>query len=149
MQHVLEREMVIPRPRDEVFSFFSDAFNLEIITPPRVRFEILSEKPISMRVGAEIRYRMRLFGIPFRWKTLIRKWDPPHRFVDGQESGPYRQWEHTHEFEDLGDQTRMRDHVFWRLPLEPLGEIAFPIVRRQLEQIFDYRQEVITARFGS
>ena len=90
MQHVLEREMVIPRPRDEVFSFFSDAFNLEIITPPRLRFEILSEKPIPMRVGAEIRYRMRLFGIPFRWRTLIRKWDPPHRFVDGQESGPYR-----------------------------------------------------------
>ena len=148
MQHVLEREMEIPGTREEMFVFFSDAFNLELITPPRLRFEILSPKPIPMRVGAQIEYRMRLFGVPFRWRTVIREWEPPYRFVDGQERGPYRQWEHTHEFEDLGDRIRMRDHVAWRLPMEPFGELAFPIVRSQLNQIFDYRSSAIAARFA-
>lgn len=130
-----------------MFAFFSDAYNLELITPPRLRFEILTPKPIPMKVGAEIKYRLRLFGVPFRWRTLIREWDPPAGFVDGQERGPYRQWEHTHEFEEFGNGTRMRDRVLWRLPLEPLGDLAFPIVRSQLEQIFDYRHDAICSRF--
>ena len=70
MNHVLEREQFVPRPVAEVFAFFSDAANLERLTPPRLNFKILTPLPIAMRSGAVIDYQLSLFKVPFRWRTL-------------------------------------------------------------------------------
>jgi ligand-binding SRPBCC domain-containing protein len=139
--HVLEREMRIARPRSEVFAFFADAKNLEALTPDSLHFEILTPHPIAMRAGTLIDYRLRLLGIPFRWRTLIESFEPERQFVDTQLKGPYAYWHHTHTFEDLPDGgTLMHDHVKYALPLGPLGEIARVLfVDRQLAQIFDFR----------
>jgi ligand-binding SRPBCC domain-containing protein len=101
--------------------------------------------PLEMRLGALLDYRLSLFGVPFRWHTQITKWDPPNRFVDEQLRGPYARWVHTHTFTETERGTLIDDHVLYRLPLSPLGEMAFPIVRRQLARIFSYRQEAVRA----
>ena len=140
----LERSTWIPRPVGEVHLFFADITNLQRITPPELRFRIVTPVPVEMRTGALIDFQLSLFGMPFRWHTEISSWDPPHRFVDRQLAGPYAQWVHLHEFVSERDGTRMRDAVDYTLPLGVLGLAALPLVRRELERIFDFREAAIT-----
>ncbi|MEH3054689.1 MAG: SRPBCC family protein [Patulibacter minatonensis] len=143
---MLSRTHELEGTPEEVFPFFADAFNLEAITPPFLGFGVLTPAPIALGTGTVIQYGMRLHGIPITWVSSIQRWDPPHAFVDTQLRGPYRFWHHTHRFEALpGERTLMRDDVRYALPLPPLGELALPFVRRDLERIFDYRREVLPA----
>jgi ligand-binding SRPBCC domain-containing protein len=147
--HTLRRGQWTPRPPGEVFEFFSDARNLAGITPPWLGFRILTLGPIRLQPGARISYRLSVHGLPIRWTTEIRQWLPPHRFVDVQLSGPYALWHHTHTFEPINGGTRMCDVVRYRLPFGPLGRLinAF-IVRGDVKQIFDYREQRIRELFG-
>jgi ligand-binding SRPBCC domain-containing protein len=148
--HVLEREQWIPASLEEIVAFFADAANLDALTPPWLRFRILSPLPIEMRQGARIEYQLRLAGVPIRWRTRITKWDPPYAFVDVQERGPYAQWEHSHQFRPCADGVWMADVVRYALPFGPLGELAHALgVRATLAAIFDYRFAQIRERFGS
>ena len=132
------------RSRSEVFAFFADAANLQRITPDSLRFEIRSPQPIAMRSGATIHYQLSLFGLKFRWCTLIESFEPESRFVDVQTMGPYRSWRHTHTFSDAPGGTLVRDHVEYEVPLGPLGELANRLfVARQLRRIFDFRRTAI------
>ena len=146
--HILEREQRVPLPPEDVFPFFEDAYNLEDITPPFLGFRVVTARPIDMRAGALIEYRLKLHGVPVRWKTQIESFDPPHTFTDVQLSGPYKLWHHTHVFEPDGrGGTIMRDRVLYELPFGPLGEVAHALfVRRDLRRIFDFRQEVVVRR---
>jgi hypothetical protein len=145
----LEREQWIPAPIDAAFGFFSDAANLEAITPPWLGFRILTPLPIAMRPDARIEYTLRLAGVPLRWRTRIAEWDPPTGFVDVQERGPYGLWEHAHSFEDHGKGVLMRDRVRWGLPFGALGRLAYVPVHAALASIFDYRFEAIRERFAA
>ena len=141
---VLRREQRLPRPPAEVFPFFADAGNLEAITPPWLSFRIVTPRPIEMRQGTLIEYRLRLHDLPIRWLTVIADWEPGVRFVDTQIRGPYALWHHTHEFEPDGDGTLMRDTVRYALPFGPFGLLAQRLfVARDLERIFDYRAEAL------
>jgi ligand-binding SRPBCC domain-containing protein len=128
-----------------VFPFFAEARNLERITPPLLGFRVVGDEPIEMRRGAIIQYRLKLHGLPVDWLTRIDEWEPDARFVDQQLAGPYRLWHHTHTFEPRGDCTLMRDTVRYALPLWPLGELALPLVRRDLARIFDHRRDSVGA----
>jgi ligand-binding SRPBCC domain-containing protein len=146
--HTLRREQWIQRPVHEVFAYFADAYNLEEITPPWLGFQILSTTAKTISKGTEIRYRLRLHGIPIHWRTEIRIWDEPNRFVDVQRSGPYRLWHHTHLFEAHGDRTKMTDVVRYILPFGILGRIVHAIkVRDDVQRIFDYRYRRIAELF--
>lgn len=145
----LHTQLALSRPLEEVFGFFADAANLEELTPPELCFRILTPLPIEMREGALIEYQLRLFGVPFGWRTRIALWQPPERFVDVQERGPYRLWEHTHRFEPIGGGTRVEDELRYALPFPPLAGLAHPVVRRQLDRIFAYRTAALAARFGT
>jgi ligand-binding SRPBCC domain-containing protein len=149
--HVLRREQRLPAPPGAVFEFFADAGNLEAITPGWLRFRIVTPRPIEMRPGALIEYRLRLHGVPVSWRTRIEAWEPGVRFVDAQLRGPYRLWHHTHEFApDGAGGTLMRDTVRYALPLGPLGELARRLfVARDLAAIFDFRAGRVTAAFTS
>jgi ligand-binding SRPBCC domain-containing protein len=138
-------------PVEEAFAFYGDDRNLEPMTPPWLHFEVTSPRPVVMEAGALLDYRLRLHGVPLHWRTRIETWEPPLRFVDYQEKGPYSLWEHTHTFEEDGNgATAIRDRVRYAIPLGPLGDLAHGLfVRRDLERIFDYRRDTLVRLLAS
>jgi len=148
--HRVETRLWLPHGREELFPFFADAHNLEAITPPWLRFAVLTPAPIRMRAGALIDYRLRLHGVPLRWRTEIAVWEPPVRFVDRQVSGPYALWEHEHRFRNVAGGVVMFDHVSYRIRggrlADRVGDLA--VARRDLRRIFEYRRDALEARFG-
>lgn len=148
-ERLLESVQFVGRPLPEVFAFFSDAGNLERITPAFLHFRILSPMPVAMAAGALIEYRIRLFGIPFRWESIIEAWEPGVRFVDVQRKGPYALWHHTHEFREVPGGTLVVDRVRYAMPMGFLGEIGHALfVRRSLGRIFGHRRRVIGELLG-
>jgi ligand-binding SRPBCC domain-containing protein len=147
--HRLYREQLVPRPLEDVFGFFSEAANLELITPPWLGFNLIGTEPSVLRPGALIEYRLRLHRLPLRWVSRIALWEPGRTFVDVQVRGPYRVWRHRHDFDRRGDATIVRDRVEYALPLGPLGVLAHrAFVERDLAHIFDYRRAAVTRLLG-
>lgn len=142
----LEQSVIVPRARSEVFPFFADARNLEVITPPWLEFEVLTEGDIEMAPGARIDYRLRFRGIPIRWTSEITRWEPPHAFTDEQRRGPYRLWRHTHTFEEVEGGTRAGDRVEYAVPGGAVVHALF--VRRDVQKIFDYRARKLAELFA-
>ncbi len=144
----LDAEVWLPKPVDEVFPFFSDAHNLEEITPPMVRFNVLTPKPIPMQAGTLIDYKLRIRGVPVRWTTKIVAWEPNQRFVDEQLKGPYAKWHHEHRFVAKDGGTLCTDTVHYALPLGVLGSVAHRlIVKNDVRKIFEYRQQALLKQF--
>ena len=139
--HRMERVTEIAAPLEEVFSFFADAENLETISPPWLRFRITTPGPIIMKEGALIRYRLRLRMVPISWTTRITAWQPPHRFVDEQLSGPFRMWVPEHTFEERNGRTLARDRVDYIVPGGAIVHRLF--VRPDLEKIFAFRENIL------
>jgi len=140
----LERSQLVRRSIDETFGFFADAANLQAITPEYLHFQILTPLPVEMREGALIDYRLRLYGLPIRWRTRIDEFVPGSHFVDSQIRGPYRLWRHRHEFHETGEGIVVVDKVDYQLPLAAVGRAMHAVmVRSTLEQIFDYRREQV------
>lgn len=147
---LLATELWLPQPRDRVFPFFADARNLEELTPPWLRFEVLTPPPITMRTGLRIDYRLRLHGFPLRWQSEITAWEPPFRFVDEQRRGPYRVWHHEHRFEERDGGTLCIDIVHFRAPGGPLRPwIEKWFVRPDVERIFAYRTRRMRELFSA
>ena len=142
----LTNELWLPQPPAEIFPFFADASNLERLTPPSLRFRILTPPPIEMAVGTLIDYRIRLRGIPMRWQSEITEWEPPHRFVDEQRRGPYRQWIHEHTFTPQDGGTLAVDIVQYAV----LGGVTIQrlFVAPELRRIFDYRNATLENYFS-
>ena len=140
----LELSVSVPVSLREAFAFFENPYNLARITPPWLNFRITSPERIQMRKGAEITYQIRWLGVPVNWKTVIAEYEPPFFFVDEQASGPYAHWRHRHEFKPAESGVIVSDCVDYALPLGLLGRLAHRlIVRRQLQEIFDYRRKAL------
>jgi ligand-binding SRPBCC domain-containing protein len=141
---VVRTQVVVPRPLEETFAFFADARNLEAITPPLLGFEIVDAPARETQLHDLIDYRLRLRGLPMRWRTRIAAWEPPHRFVDEQLRGPYAWWIHEHTFEaDGADATIMRDEVWYRPRGGPLVArlVDRAFVQRDVAEIFRWREQ--------
>jgi ligand-binding SRPBCC domain-containing protein len=151
---VLEFETTIAAPLERVWAFYSDPVKaLPALTPPDIEVSMESaDRPVQ--VGSRIILNIRqplLQRRRVRWVAKIVEHRPPHpvafgeeaRFVDEQESGPFKMWRHEHDFERIDEKTtRMLDRVTYRVPFGPIGWIAdFVFVRRQLAEMFRYRHE--------
>ncbi|PYJ03582.1 MAG: CDP-paratose 2-epimerase [Verrucomicrobia bacterium] len=135
--------MTLPVPTERVFTFFSDVANLPRVEPPWLGFQIISPLPIVMQKGTIIEFKLRLLSLPVRWQSLISQWDPPQMFADEQLRGPFKTWVHIHRFQELTSGTLMEDEVEYSLPFSRLGEMADPLIRRQITRIFRFRQQRI------
>ena len=144
-EYVLCCRARIPRRRDEIFPFFSDARNLEKITPSLLKFKVVTTGEIEMKTGALIDYRLKIRGVPVKWRTEITAWEPPERFEDSQLKGPYRQWIHEHAFVDEGETTLMQDRVRYKV----LGGaiIHWLAVKRDVVKIFTHRNQIMRDLF--
>lgn len=148
-EHILRRSQTLNQSIDEVFDFFSSAANLEKITPPELNFQITTPQPFEISKGTLIDYKLSLRGIPITWQTLISEWNPPYSFIDESLKGPYKQWIHQHTFiANENGGTDMEDIVRYRLPFEPLGDLAHWFVKRELDYIFNYRKTAVVRLLG-
>lgn len=141
----LTSTFALEQPIDVVFPFFSDAHNLEKLTPPWLKFRVLKPAPISIERGTTIDYRLRIHGLPIRWTSQIDVWEPPHRFADSQLRGPYRRWEHEHTFSENGEGTLVGDRVEFEVPG---GRIPGRLASADVRRIFAYRRERLSELFG-
>ncbi len=135
----------LPAPLEETFAFFGEARNLERITPPFLRFRIMTPGAIEMRPGALIDYQLRVRGFPIHWQTEITDWNPPDSFTDVQLRGPYRKWVHQHTFCSENGGTRVEDTIHYLVPGGTL--IDRLIIRPDLRRIFGYRRTKIEELF--
>lgn len=143
---VLSTKIWVPLSRPNVFEPFSDAFQLQQLTPPWLKFRVLTPGPIEMQQGQLIDYQIGLHGMPIRWRTEITEWEPPFRFTDSQIKGPYRRWVHTHTFEEIDGGTLMRDRIEYSVPGGSLVNRLF--VQGDLKQIFNYRHDQLPGMLG-
>ena len=143
----LTATMEVRRPIEEVFQFFSDAANLETITPPWLNIKILTPMPFEIGKGSLLDYRIQLHYIPIKWRTEISQWQPPHKFTDQQLKGPYKRWHHEHFFEDIGnDITKVIDKVHY---IPRGGSLLHKwMVKPDLKKIFEYRQHKLSEIFS-
>jgi uncharacterized protein (TIGR01777 family) len=146
----------VPRSLTENFEFFSDAKNLEKITPAILNFKIVGMSTEKIESGTLIDYKLKIHGVPADWRTKINLWNPPHEFSDVQLKGPYKVWDHTHRFfavpkqtpivnhADAKEWTLMTDQVYFKLPFGFLGRTGgILFVKKDVQNIFSYRKTVI------
>lgn len=145
---VLERQQWVPQPVDQVFPFFSDEKNLEALTPPWLNFHVVGKSSESVEAGTTIDYRLKIRGVPVRWRSQIEAWKPGVRFVDRQLRGPYAFWHHDHAFESVRGGTLLSDKIHFRVPGGTVGKLWLePWVRRDVEKIFDFRTGQVRGQF--
>lgn len=142
-ENFFSAKQFVPLERQQVFSFFSKAENLEILTPPWLNFNILNSSTPAVEKGTFINYKLKIHGVPVRWRTLIKEWNPDSSFVDFQLKGPYKKWHHLHTFEDVPGGTLISDNVTFVIPGGVLGKALLPLIQRDVETIFKYRQKKI------
>jgi ligand-binding SRPBCC domain-containing protein len=140
-------QLVLPRKRDEIFRFFADAGNLELLTPPWLKLHVLTSRSIEMHSGTLIDYKLRVHGLPLKWRSEITVWNPPERFVDEQRRGPYHKWIHEHGFQETGDGTLCTDFV--RYSVFGGALVNWLLVRRDVEKIFEFRTGQLRKLFGA
>lgn len=138
----------VPASIEKVFGFFSDEKNLERITPPLLNFSVEKKSTAEIGQGTLIDYKLKIHGFPAKWRTRIETWNPPHEFTDTQLKGPYSKWYHTHTFESFRGGVLMKDRVLYRLPMGFLGRLGgLWLVKRDVDEIFNYRRKVIREMF--
>ncbi|MCK6548268.1 TIGR01777 family oxidoreductase [Myxococcota bacterium] len=149
-RYQLHQAAKIDAPLATVFSFFSKAENLALLTPPNMTFDLRTPSPIAMRAGTTIDYDVKVGPVPMKWRTAIERFEPGKMFVDSQARGPYATWWHVHEFRPMGDSTVVEDHVFYTPPLGIFGRLAHALfIAPKLREIFAYREKAIRLRFGA
>jgi ligand-binding SRPBCC domain-containing protein len=142
-----ESQLWLPQPRSKVFAFFSDAQNLDLITPPWLHFRTITSGQTGMREGTVMDHRLRIHGFPLRWRSEITHWDPPARFVDEQVRGPYWLWIHEHRFEERDGGTLVHDYVRYAVLFDFLIHRLF--IRPDIERIFAYREKKLREIFAT
>ena len=144
----LKRRQWLPYRLEDVFQFFSDAHNLEQITPPWLHFKILDQSTDQIGRGTVFDYKIRIRGLPIKWRSLITQWNKGSDFVDVQIKGPYRVWHHTHRFFEYRNGTWIEDEIYYKPPVIPFISILIDaFVNRDVRVIFDYRQKTIEKIF--
>jgi len=147
--HNLHREQFLPAAREQVWDYFCDPRNLNEMTPPDMKFFIITNPLERMAAGQLIEYRVEFIrGWKSLWLTEIAHVREREYFVDEQRIGPYEFWYHEHKFEQVDGGTRMIDHVTYSIGFGPLGDLMNAVwISHRLKSIFDFRAQKIQEIF--
>ncbi len=138
----------VPRSREDVFPFFSEANNLGKITPEHLVFKIDKMTTEKIKKGSVIDYRLKIHGLPIRWRSVIEDYIPPMRFTDTQVKGPYKRWTHLHRFTEISGGTLIQDDIVYKVPFGVLGDFLMgKLIKDDLNKIFNYRKSKIKEIF--
>ena len=151
MVHQLKREQQLNCDIETAWKFFSAANNLSKITPKDMNFVVRTKmESDEIYEGMIIDYYVSpLLGIKMDWQTEITQVNHPNSFTDFQKKGPYKLWNHFHEFIPNEKGVLIRDTVDYELPMGFLGEIAHKLfVKSKLENIFSYRFNILEKMFN-
>jgi ligand-binding SRPBCC domain-containing protein len=161
-------EQWLPYPVEEVFAFFADPDNLPALLPPRQKARIekvdlappppraSASKPVTTAgSGSLITLSFRPFPfcpVRVRWQAEIHDFAWNEGFCDRQLRGPFASWNHCHYVRRIDaiqiDVTLVTDVIEYELPLGPIGQLAHRLfVRKQIENIFAYRQDQLARLF--
>ena len=148
-KYKIEFEQFIDLPIKDVFLFFSQPKNLSLITPARLKFNVLTPEPIEMKEGQLIDYTLTImYIINIRWTTLITMYKEPNVFIDQQLKGPYSLWHHTHTFEEKDEGTLIKDKVIYGVPFGWVGRfLHFIYIKYDVNSIFKYRHQILKKIF--
>jgi ligand-binding SRPBCC domain-containing protein len=149
--HSVKNIQKIPAALEEVWDFYSSHANLQTITPPSMKFKVISQNnDEKLYPGQIIEYKVSpVLAIPLYWKTEIREVVAPGYFMDEQRKGPYSAWQHQHYFKAIEGGTEMTDIVLYKTPLGPLGELAnILFIKGKLRNIFRFRFNKMEEIFG-
>jgi len=140
MEHI-ERRVTIASSIEDVFHFHDDTANLIKITPPSINVSI--ESIGTPGLGYQAILNVKQFGLfSMRWHVKITEYEPPLLMTDVQISGPFKSWKQTRRFKSVPGGTELTDIVDYEPPFGWLGRIANSLlIRRQITQMFAYRQE--------
>ena len=144
--------IIIPRPLEEVWDFFSRPENLNEMTPGHISFNILSPiEGLEMYPGMIIQYQISpILNIPMNWVTEITQIRKHEFFIDDQRVGPYALWHHQHHFKAVEGGTEMTDILHYQVPFGLIGSIAnWLFVERMVEEIFKHREVAVEKLFPS
>lgn len=149
LYRLLERQ-VVPVSLDEAWDFFSDAANLQEITPDFLDFRVMSELPERVHPGLIITYQVKpLLGIPVSWITEITHVVERRLFVDEQRFGPYRFWHHQHHFREVPAGVEISDIVHYAPPTPAAPLLDRWLIGPRVREIFSYRRRILEERFGA
>ncbi len=115
---------------------------LERMIPPWENIEILVRDR-----GFEKENLLRVKVGPFRKEWLLRfvEWVPNESFTDIQVRGPFREWSHFHQFIDREGGSFLRDTIYYKLPLGPVGKLgAGEYMERRLKKSIHWRHNRIS-----
>ena len=141
---LFEQQQWTPKPLNEVFDFFSDVKNLEVLTPPLLNFKVVDKSTENIQEGTKINYKLKIRGVPAKWTSLITNWQPMKEFADVQLKGPYSKWYHRHLFKPLAGGVLLEDKVVYRLPFSRFGgNLLHWFILKDIKTIFSYRRKRI------
>ena len=149
--YTLIQKQQLPLTLNKAWSFFSNPKNLSVITPPKMKFEILTDLPLEIYDGLIVAYHVcPIAGIPLKWVSEIKNVQPGISFTDDQRVGPYKLWYHQHLFKPIEGGVEMEDIIHYAMPWGVLGCLAHEMfVKKDLAYIFKYRKNKLEELFGT
>ncbi|MGB0915990.1 MAG: SRPBCC family protein [Flavobacteriales bacterium] len=148
--HRKEYKQFLPISVDEAWRFFSAPENLNEITPPEMKFEILTKDIPKVYAGQIIQYNVSPFPlIKMGWVTEITQVQEKKLFIDEQRFGPYTFWHHQHIFEEQEGGVLMTDILHYKVPLGIVGKMMdYLVINKKVNAIFEYRTKTLVNKFG-
>ena len=144
---IFEQTQWVPASLSSVWDFFSHEENLKKVTPPELDLEVTICPETRLNSHRLIDFRIRFYGFPIKWRSKIIEFVPPTSFRDVQLTGPYKIWDHHHEFKELDGGTLIVDYVRFKPPFGIIGKFLTPIISMQVGKIFQFRRKALSEFF--
>ncbi len=141
MSEVFKFRSRMPAAAEEVYRFHMEADALERLTPPWEKSRVVAQTGSIEQPGSRVTLRVMVGPFTQDWVAEHRTFETGRMFRDVMVSGPFRKWEHTHEFITEGENSSwLEDRVEYEFPLGWLGKLfGGGYTRRRLQKMFEYR----------